>query len=37
VLRDGLYPNGPNLELCRRYHWQFMIVFEDGSLPSVWK
>jgi len=37
VLLDGLYPNGLILELGRRYHWQFMIVFEEGSLPSVWK
>jgi hypothetical protein len=37
VLLDGLYPNGPIFELCRRYHWQFMIVLQDGSLPSVWE
>jgi hypothetical protein len=37
VLLDGLYPNGPIIELCRQYHWQFMIVLQDGSLPSVWE
>lgn len=37
VLLDGLYPNGPVMELCRCYHWQFMIVLQDGSLPSVWE
>jgi hypothetical protein len=37
VLLDGLYPNGPIMELCRRYHWQFMIVLQDNSLPSVWE
>lgn len=37
VLLDGLYPNGPVMELCRRYHWQFMIVLQDESLPSVWE
>jgi hypothetical protein len=37
LLLDGLYPNGPVLELCRRYHWQYMIVLKDGSLPSVWE
>jgi hypothetical protein len=37
LLLDGLYPNGPILELCRRYRWQFMIVLQDGSLPSVWE
>jgi hypothetical protein len=37
VLLDGLYPNGPVMKLCRDYHWQFMIVLQDGSLPSVWE
>jgi len=37
VLLDGLYPNGPVIELCRRYHWQFMIVLQDDSLPTVWE
>jgi hypothetical protein len=37
LLMDGLYPNSPVLDLCRRYHWQYMIVLKDGSLPSVWE
>lgn len=37
VLLDGLYANGPVIEFCRRYHWQFMIVLQDDSLPSVWE
>jgi len=37
ILLDGLYPNGPVMELCRRNHWDFMIVLQDGSLPSVWE
>jgi len=37
VLLDGLYANGPVVELCRRYRWQFMIVLQDESLPSVWE
>jgi len=37
VLLDGLYPNGPIMEHCIRNRWQFMIVLQDGSLPSVWK
>jgi hypothetical protein len=37
LLLDGLYPNGPILQLCRRYHWQYMIVLQDGNLPSVWE
>ena len=37
LLLDGLYADGPALELCRRYHWQFMIVLQDQDLPSVWE
>ena len=37
VLLDGLYPNGPVMELCRKYHWDFMIVLQNDSLPSVWE
>jgi hypothetical protein len=37
VLLDGLYPNGPVMELCRSYHWQFMIVLQDDSLPTLWE
>lgn len=37
LLLDGLYANGPIMERCRSYHWDFMIVLKDGSLPSVWE
>lgn len=37
VLLDGLYPNGPLLKLLRQYRWQYMIVLQDRSLPSVWE
>lgn len=37
VLLDGLYPNGPVFLMCRKYHWQFMIVLKDDSLPSLWE
>lgn len=36
LLLDGLYANGPVVEICRKYHWRFMIVLKDKSLPSVW-
>jgi hypothetical protein len=36
VLLDGLYANGPVMERCRRYRWQYLIVLKDGSLKSVW-
>ena len=37
LLLDGLYPTGPVMTRCPTYHWQFMIVLQDGSLPSVWE
>jgi hypothetical protein len=37
VLLDGLYPNGPIIQLCRQNHWDFMMVLQDGSLPTVWQ
>ena len=37
LLLDGLYPNGPIMERCRNYHWDFMIVLKDGSLSTVWE
>ena len=37
VLLDGLYATGPVMEICRKNKWQFMIVLQDKSLPSVWE
>lgn len=37
ILLDGLYPNGPILKLLRDKNWEFMIVLQDKSLPSVWE
>ena len=37
LLLDGLYANGPVMAICREYRWGFMIVFQNGSLPSVWE
>jgi hypothetical protein len=37
VLLDGLYPNGPILAVCRKNHWDYMIVLPDSCLPSVWE
>ncbi len=36
MLGDGLFANGPVMELCRKNKWDFMIVLQDKSLPSVW-
>ncbi len=37
VLLDGLYPNGPIMEICHKNNWDFMIVLQNDSLPSVWE
>jgi len=37
ILLDGLYPNGPVFEICKKYNWGFMIVLQDGSLKNVWR
>jgi len=37
LLLDGLYPTGPVMEQCRRYHWDDMIVLPQPCLPSVWE
>jgi hypothetical protein len=37
LLLDGLYPNGPIIERCRQNNWDFMIVLQDSSLPTLWE
>jgi hypothetical protein len=37
VTLDGLYANGPLMELCQDYEWDYMIVLKDGSLKTVWE
>lgn len=37
LLLDGLYANGPVMQRCRQYHWQFMIVLKDKDLSTVWE
>ncbi|MBK7955101.1 MAG: hypothetical protein IPK02_14775 [Candidatus Accumulibacter sp.] len=37
LLLDGLYANGPVMQRCRGYHWQFMIVLKDKDLSPVWQ
>jgi len=34
---DGLYANGMALEICRKNHWKYFIVFKEGSMPAVWR
>ncbi|MBT3178429.1 MAG: transposase family protein [Desulfobacula sp.] len=37
LLLDGLYANGPVMEICRNNRWDNMIVLKDDSLSTVWK
>ncbi len=37
LLLDGLYPNGPIMTICHKNLWDFMIVLQDDSLPTVWE
>ncbi len=37
LLLDGLYANGPVMEICRKNRWKFIIVLKDGSLSTVWQ
>lgn len=37
LLLDGLYANGPVMKICCKNNWEFMIVLQDKSLPSVWE
>ena len=37
LLLDGLYANGPVMDLCKEYNWEYMIVLQNKCLPEVWK
>lgn len=37
LLLDGLFAIGPVMQLCRAYHWHYLIVLQDGSLHQVWE
>ena len=37
ITADGLYPNEPFFNICKNNNWSFVVTFEDGNLPSVWK
>lgn len=36
IVADGLYPNAPFFQLCRKNGWQWLVTLKDGNLPSVW-
>jgi len=35
LLFDGLYCNGPVMDICKENGWQWIAVFKEGNLPSV--
>jgi hypothetical protein len=35
LLFDGLYCNGPVMDICKNNGWQWIAVFKEGNLPSV--
>jgi hypothetical protein len=37
VTLDGLYANGPIMELLKKYNWDFMITLKNDSLKSIWE
>ena len=37
LLLDGLYANGPVMEICHDNRWDYMIVLKDESLTTVWR
>ena len=37
VTLDGLFANGPIMEMCKKFGWDFMITLKDGSLKTVWE
>ena len=37
ALLDSLYPGKPVFDLFRKFHWKFLIVFKDGTMPAVFQ
>ncbi len=37
LLADGLYPNKTFFDICKANHWEFILTFKDGNLPSIWQ
>ena len=35
LLFDGLYCNGPVMDICTENGWQWIAVFKEGNLPSI--
>lgn len=37
LMMDSLYAAGPIISICRDNHWDYMINFKKGSMPTVYK
>ena len=37
IVADGLYPNEPFFQICKKNHWPFVCVFKEGNLPTLRK
>ncbi len=37
LVLDGLMLNGPVMEICHEYNWDYMLVFKDDDLKTVWQ
>ena len=37
LVLDGLYANGPVVQLCHKNGWDFIIVLKDKSLRKAWE
>ena len=37
LMMDSLYAAGPVFSICRDNHWDYMINFKQGSIPTVYK
>jgi len=35
LLLDGLYAGGPTFSRCEKYRWKFLVVLQEGNLPSI--
>lgn len=37
LMMDSLYANGPVFSICRKNHWDYMINFKAGSIPTIYQ
>ncbi|WP_022768248.1 transposase [Butyrivibrio sp. NC2007] len=35
IVADSLYASDPVMEICKGNHWDYIIRFKDGSIPSI--